>query len=498
MNLGMNSDILWTLIAVQIAMGGFDSVFHHEFTERLAWRRKQRRELMLHGARSWIYAIVFFSLGWLEVHGTWAVVLLALLLLEAGITLVDFVEEDMTRKLPASERITHTLLALNYGAVLAMLLPVLISWAGQPTAMGWAYSGVWSWFAGLAAAGVVVFGLREFSAAVRIGRLVRADAAPLMDAIAGRRTVLVTGATGFIGTRLVEGLTAAGHEVIVLTRSPEKAAALCPPFRLITSLEQIDDTDRIDAIVNLAGEPLANGLWTRAKRKRIVDSRVQMTEAIVHMIGRLRYKPPVLVTASAVGWYGLRGDEILREHDEGTPCFSRDVCVATESAAQKARDYETRVVMLRIGLVLGTDGGLLSRLLFPFEFGLGGRIGSGKQWMSWIERDDAVRLIAHAIATPELRGAVNATAPSPVTNAEFARVLGRVLRRPAFLPLPAWPLKLALGDFANELLLSGQRVLPYKTLASGFTFTNPTLYDALLTMVRGGVRATQPAIRLAA
>jgi uncharacterized protein (TIGR01777 family) len=494
----MNSDLLWTLIAVQIAMGGFDSIYHHEFTERLAWRPKQRRELMLHGARSWIYAVVFFSLGWLEVHGAWAVVLMALLLAEAAITLVDFVEEDMTRKLPASERIAHTLLALNYGAVLAMLLPVLIDWTRQATAILPAYYGWWSWFAGAAAAGVGVFGLREFSAAFRVGRAVRSDAAPLMDAIAGRRTVLVTGATGFIGTRLTEALVAAGHEVVVLTRSPQKAAALRPPFRLITSLDHIGDTDRIDAIVNLAGEPLANGLWTRAKRKRIVESRVQMTEAVVRMIARLKYKPPVLVTASAVGWYGLRGDEILREHDDGTPCFSRDVCVAAETAAQKARDYETRVVMLRLGLVLGADGGLLARLLFPFEFGLGGRIGSGRQWMSWVARDDAVRLIAHVIATPELRGAVNATAPSPVTNAEFARALGHALRRPALLPLPAWPLRRVLGDFATELLLSGQRVLPYKALASGFSFVHGTLDSALLTMLRSGVPATRPAIRLAA
>jgi uncharacterized protein (TIGR01777 family) len=319
-----------------------------------------------------------------------------------------------------------------------------------------------------------------------------------VDAIVGRRTVLITGATGFIGTRLVEALASGGHEVIVLTRSPEKAARLRPPFRIITALDQVGDTDRIDVIVNLAGEPLANGLWTRAKRRRIVESRVQTTEAIVRMIARLKYKPPVLVTASAVGWYGLRGDEILREHDDGTPCFSRDVCIAAEAAGMRARDFETRVVALRIGLVLGVDGGLLSRLLFPFEFGLGGRIGSGRQWMSWIERDDLVRLIAHIIATPELRGAVNATAPVPVANADFARALGRALNRPAILPLPAWPLRLLLGDLAHELLLCGQRVLPYKAQATGFVFAHGTLEEALAGILGGRRTVPRPSLARAA
>jgi uncharacterized protein len=187
----------------------------------------------------------------------------------------------------------------------------------------------------------------------------------------------------------------------------------------------------------------------------------------------------VLISGSAVGWYGLWQDEALTEFDGGKACFTRRVCETWERTARAAERHGVRVVRLRIGLVLGTDGGLLSRLLTPFEFGLGGRSGSGRQWMSWIERDDLVRLIAHAIATPSLSGPVNATAPAPVTNKVFTQELARALRRPAFLWIPSALLHRVAGDFADELLLGGQRVLPDKAETSGFRFRHPTLRHAL-------------------
>lgn len=487
----MTSTLLWTLIVLQIFMGAFDTVYHHELTERLAWRPAQRRELLLHGARNLLYALVFAGLGWFTLHGIWAMALIAILVAELFITLADFVEEDMSRKLPASERVTHTLLALNYGAILVLILPVLIGWAREPSAIVPATHGILSLVLAVSAIGVVISGTRDFAAAARIAKLTAPSAAELVRDLGGRRTVLVTGATGFIGKRLVEALAAAGHQTIVLTRSKANALELRPPFQLVTDLDQIASDARIDAIVNLAGEPIGNALWTKAKRHKILNSRLEMTADVVRLIARLEQRPAVLVNGSAIGWYGLRGDEVLTEAGGGRACFSREICTAWEAEAEKAQPLGIRTVLLRIGLVLGTEGGVLSRLLFPFEYGLGGRIGSGRQWMSWIARDDLVRLIAHVIAKPELSGPVNATAPEPARNSEFSTELGRAMHRPAFMPLPALPLHWLAGAFADELLLGGQRVVPQKALASGFVFRYPTLRVALAAIVGKGESARQ-------
>ena len=490
----MTSTLLWTLIAVQIALGAFDTLYHHEWTERLAWRVSQRRELKLHGVRNLIYGALFATLGWSEVHGALALAVIAFLAVEIVITLADFVEEDASRRLPATERVTHTLLALNYGAILYALLPVLFGWAAEDMAVVAVSHGWWSLFAGAAALGVALFGLRDLAASARAPRLVPKPAAALVTALPRHQSILVTGATGFVGTRLVEGLAAAGHDVIVLTRNAEKALALRPPFRLVTDLDQIDGATRIDAIVNLAGEPVSGGLWTRARKRAIVESRKTMMAGLLGLIARLEQAPAVFVGASAIGWYGLRGDEELAEDAEpARDFFSHESCAVVEHEMEKARGFGLRVVALRIGLVLGTEGGLLARLLLPFEFGMGGRIGSGTQWMSWIARDDLVRLIAHAVANEGLEGPVNATAPAPVRNADFARALGHALHRPAVMPLPALPLRL-LGDFGKELLLGGQRVVPKKALASGFAFNYPTLPMALESML-GAKAAREHVIR---
>lgn len=474
----MTSTLLWTLILIQTAMGAFDTIYHHELTERLPWRASQARELALHATRNLLYAVVFIMIGWFETHGAWAVLLMGVLAIEVVITLLDFVEEDLSRALPASERINHTLLALNYGAILCLVIPKLLQWSHDATALKPAFYGFWSVLTAASAAAVVVWGLRDFFASRRAGALVAGRAGELVAALSGRRNVLVTGATGFIGSRLVEALAEAGHEVTVLARSPARAAKLAPPFRLVTSLAQIPHDAAIDTVINLAGEPIAEAPWTAARRRRILRSRLQTTRDVVRLLDRLDAAPALLISGSAVGWYGLWQDESLTEFDGGKNCFSHRVCDAWERMAMRARRRGVRVVRLRIGLVLGTAGGMLSRLLTPFEFGLGGPIGDGRQWMSWIERDDLIRLIAHVMATPSLSGAVNATAPNPARNADFARALGRALRRPAFMPMPAALLRL-LGDFADELLLGGQRVLPDKALASGFAFRHETLASAL-------------------
>ena len=474
----MTSPLLWSLIAIQIAMGAFDTFYHHEMTERLAWRPSQRHELQLHGVRNMLYAALFLVLGWLEVHGLLAVAITVVLVAEVVITLMDFVEEDISRKLPASERINHTLLALNYGAILVLLVPVLIEWAGQPTAVMPAFHGVWSVLATASAVGVGLFGLRDLAASRRLARLNGRTVTGLVAGLPGRQTILVTGATGFVGSRLVAALTASGHQVIALVRNPAKVDALHAPITLLTSLDQLPDDAKIDAIVNLAGEPIGNGLWTDAKRRKIIDSRISMTGDVVRLIGRLQQRPSVLVSGSAIGWYGLWQDQPLTESAKAHACFSHELCAAWEQEAGPASDYGVRVVYLRTGLVVGTEGGLLTRMLTPFEFGLGGPMGSGKQWMSWIERDDLVRLIGHALVKPVISGPINATAPIPVTNRKFTEELGRRLRRPAIFRIPATLLHHAAGDFADELLLGGQRVIPNKALSSGFVFRHETLRSA--------------------
>jgi uncharacterized protein len=479
----MTSTLLWSLIILQMAMGAFDIAYHHELTERLAWRPTQRRELLLHAVRNALYAVLFTVFGWFEPRGAWAAAVMAILAVEVAVTLMDFVEEDVSRKLPASERITHTLLAINYGAILVMLLPLLWGWAAQDTSLAHVSHGALSALATIAAIGVAGFGARDVYTAWRTQRLLPAPRDELARPLAGRQHLLVTGATGFVGRRLVEALTSAGHDVTVLTRDPHKTDVLCPPFRVVTSLDQIPKDAMIDGIVNLAGEPIAEGLWTRARRRRILRSRLQVTRGVVRLIARLDRRPGVLVSGSAIGWYGLWQDEDLTEFDGGKACFTHRVCEAWERMAIRARSLGVRVVLLRTGLVLGTEGGLLSRVLTPFEYGLGGPIGSGAQWMSWIERDDLVRLIVHVLATPSIRGPFNATAPAPVRNATFARELGRALRRPARLRAPARLLHRLAGAFADELLIGGQKVLPAKAEDSGFEFRHATLGSALSAML---------------
>jgi uncharacterized protein (TIGR01777 family) len=353
-----------------------------------------------------------------------------------------------------------------------------LDWTLQPTGVRPAYQGWLSIAAAASAAGVCLFGLRDYAASRRLARLGSAPAGELVARLAGRRTVLVTGATGFVGSRLVAALTGAGHQVIALVRNPAKAEMLSPPITVITGLDQLPDDTAIDAIVNLAGEPIGNALWTEAKRRRIVDSRVNTTSEVVKLIARLTRKPAVLVSGSAIGWYGLWQDQPLTESAKSHACFSHELCEAWEKAAAPAEMYGVRVVCLRIGLVLGIDGGFITRMLMPFEFGLGGPLGSGRQWMSWIERDDLVRLIGHVIGKPDISGPINATAPIPVTNLKFTEELARRLHRPALFRIPDALLRRVGGDFANELLLGGQRVIPNKALSNGFVFRHETLRSA--------------------
>ncbi len=484
----MDNPILWSLISVQVFMGAFDMLVHHEGTERLAWRASQKHELRLHGVRNFFYAVIFICFAWIEPHGIFTVILASILTVEVLITLWDFVEEDLTRKLPATERVLHTLLALNYGAILAFAAPVLWEWAFLPAALMPVSYGWWSVMATVSAIGVGVFSARDLMAAARCDRLGRGDPAALVAALKPRQHILITGGTGFIGTRLVEALVTARHHVTVLTRDVRKADGLRHPVRVITSLDLIDDDDRFDAIINLAGDAVAGGLWTAKKRAKIIGSRVQMTQALHALIARLTHKPECLINGSAVGWYGLQDDgddTALTEEAPAKPAFVHDVCAAWEQETLPISAQGVRVVILRIGLVLGVDGGMLARLLTPFEFGGGGIMGHGRQWMPWIEHDDMIRVIAFTMATRNLSGTVNAVAPEPVQNERFSRDLAAALNRPLLLRFPQWLLAGALGDLGREAMLGGQRVVPARLLESGFVFANETLAPTLRKMTGG-------------
>jgi len=490
----MDSPLLWSLIGLQIAFGAFDTLFHHEFTERLPWRASQRDELRLHGVRNLFYAAIFLVIGWMEPKGAFALALIAVLAVEIVITLMDFVEEDRSRRLPPSERVLHTLLALNYGAILALLAPTLVRWGGESTGVAFVNHGALSLLCVAAACATALFGLRDLGAAARLGRMAPRRPGPLAAGLRAGSHALVTGATGFIGSRLVEAMVAEGVHVTALVRDPKRAIEKLPaPIRLVTDLSSIRNDEPLDAVIHLAGEPLADGLWTEQKKSRVIESRRALTHGLIALMARLAKAPEVFIAASAVGWYGMSGDEPLTESDSACDAsFSHESCAAVEDAARGAEILGVRVVRLRIGLVLDPAGGLLARMLLPFEFGVGAPFGAGRQMMSWISRDDLVRLIVYAMRNPALSGAVNAAAPHAVSNRVFSKALAKALGRPMLFRIPAAPLRLLLGEFAEELLLGGQNVKPVKALKAGFVFADVDLEAALRDMT--GARRSGPAL----
>ena len=295
--------------------------------------------------------------------------------------------------------------------------------------------------------------------------------------------VIVTGSTGLVGSALVRSLLADGHEVTRLVRggaqgfrAPGTTAVHWDPER-----GEIDagELEGHDAAVHLAGESIAEGRWDDEKKRRILESRVKGTQLIAGALAGLNAKPKVLVSASAVGFYGDRGDEVVREESASGTDFLSEVCREWEKATLQASQAGLRVVHLRIGVVLDREGGALPKMLTPFKLGVGGRVGSGRQYMSWITLADLVAVIRRALEDESLRGPVNAVAPRPVTNEEFTKALGRVLGRPTIFPVPAFAARLAFGEMADALLLSGSRVEPARLNEAGFEFKNPEVEGAL-------------------
>jgi len=299
--------------------------------------------------------------------------------------------------------------------------------------------------------------------------------------------IVIAGGTGFLGRPLADVLSASGADVVVLTRRTTAAAAR---HRLIewnpdgTAVGAwAESVNGAAAVINLAGESIAGSRWSAAHKQRILDSRVRATRSLVDAIRRADAPPPVFVSGSAVGYYGPCDDRLLDESAQPGSDFLARVCVEWEKEAHAAED-RTRVVLIRTGLVLERDGGALPQMLLPFKLGAGGPVGSGRQYWPWIHRDDWISLVVWALRTPSIAGAVNATAPQPVTNREFARALGRALHRPSFMPAPAFALRLMLGEMADALLLSGQRAIPAKAEREGFSFRHRRVEDALAAILQ--------------
>ncbi len=306
--------------------------------------------------------------------------------------------------------------------------------------------------------------------------------------------ILITGGTGFIGGALSRELKNSGHNVIVTTRRPSdsKERLTWNPPVLIPS----DMISKMDAVINLAGESIASGRWTKKRKELIMSSRINVTRSLVESMKQIPLNPPllkgdrgglprVLISASAIGYYGAHGDEYVTEDARPASDFLAEVCKAWEAEALKAQELGIRVVLVRIGGVLESDGGALPPMTIPFKFFLGGPIGNGRQWFSWVHRDDVVGIMKYALENESVSGPINATAPNPVTNKEFSASLGKAIGRPSWLAVPGFVVKLTLGELGN-ILLTGQRVLPVKALKAGYQFKYSDVDDALRAIFRKG------------
>lgn len=478
-------NVFYSLLMVQALLGAFDNFWHHELGARLPQRSSARRELALHATREAIYGLLFIGLAWWEWRGLWALLPAGLLVVEFIVTCADFLEEDRTRELPPLERVLHTVLATNFGVLLGLMAPQFLHWWHGAAGVVFVSHGAWSWLFTLGGAAVLLWSARNTQAALRWhAQAGTARAAPTPVASPARphaAAVLVTGGTGFVGTALVRQLLDQGHRVMVLTRDVRQARRLFDDRAwALDRLDDIPAETRIEAVVHLAGAPVLGLPWTQARRRVLVESRTGTMEQLLRLMRRLHEAPRVLVSASAVGYYGL--PVTARPLSECAPAqpqrFQSALCVVAEHEAQRAEALGLRVVRVRLGIVLGHGGGAFPALDLAARFGLGARIGCGAQPVPWVHLDDAVALLRFAIAQPGLAGPVNGVAPEVVSQQHFVREMASVHGRRARLRVPAWVLARSLGEM-SELLTQGQPVAPIRALRAGFRFAYPSLQAAL-------------------
>ena len=298
--------------------------------------------------------------------------------------------------------------------------------------------------------------------------------------------ILVSGSSGLVGKALIKSLTNDGHEVVRLVRRERSPGALEIEWHPNQGRIDSQRLEGLDAVVHLAGESIAAGRWTEARKRSIRESRTKGTSLLSESLARMSHPPSVFLSASAIGYYGNRGDELLKESSAPGNDFLADVCVGWEAATKPTVQKGIRTVFARFGVILDSDGGALAKMLTPFRMGIGGKVGDGKQWMSWIALDDVVAALKFLISDESISGPVNIVSPNPVTNAEFTRTLGRTLSRPTIFPMPAFGARLAFGEMADALLLSSQKVKPSVLEDKGFLFSWPKLEPALKHVLASG------------
>lgn len=464
------------LLIAQGVLGAIDTIYHHELTIALPRRPGAKQELAIHSVRALLYGVVFAAIANMEFHGAWIFSISVLVMIEVGLTLWDFVVEDNSRKLPTTERILHTVLAINGGALFGLYAWQLAQWWRLPTTLVKVDHGWQGVLLTLFAIGVALSGIRDGIAAVALNRKTTPDNPFLPLA---HHNILVTGGTGFIGEALVTRLLEAGHNVTVWSRDPLRASYLFDGrARCIRDIARLDKNERFDTVINLAGMPVIGPRWSSRRKSQLLASRIDTTQKLVDWFSRTQTHPTSWIQASAIGYYGVRpASEILDEESLQGNGFMADLCARWESTAQAVEKLGTRCVILRFGLVFG-PGGALPSLLLPYRLGLGGRLGDGQQIMSWIHLDDLLKLFANAMDTDSMRGTYNAVAPEQISQARFAEAVGQVLQRPVWFHFPAKLIRLLAGEMA-QIFVDGQRVIPKRLLNERFQFRYPTLINAL-------------------
>ena len=305
--------------------------------------------------------------------------------------------------------------------------------------------------------------------------------------------ILVSGSTGFLGTAAIEALEREGNTIArlvrpeTLQRGPAGGSGQTVAWDPIAGKFDAAAAEGADALVHLAGASIAGGRWSLSRKNLLRSSPIEATRHLIGAVSKLRRPPRVIVASSAIGYYGNRGDETLTETSAPGSDFLSKLCREWEAETARGAEFGARVVSLRFGIILAAHGGALPRMLAPFQMGVGGRLGTGRQWMSWLTLQDALSMIQFALASAGLAGPVNAVTPNPVTNAEFTKILAKTLHRPALFPAPAFALRLALGEMADALLLSSQKVVPSKLVSAGYRFLQPDLADGLMKVLRKNI-----------
>lgn len=483
------------LLVAQGLMGAYDTIYHHELRAALPQQTSAIVELKIHAMRGLLYGVVFISVAWFIFGGAWFWVFFTLVFVEICLSLWDFLVEDRDRQLPWSERVLHTLLAINGGAAFGLLATQGPYWLALPNELFVQTHGWLTLVLSLFGIGVALSGVRDACAARHLQKQAkRSEEKNFPSYVRPDKplSILITGGTGFIGQHLIQHWLPLGHRITVLTRRHILAARLFKgKVRTVQSLHELHAHDTFEVIVNLAGAPILTTRWTEVGKALLRKSRINLTQELVEWIQNATHKPKVFLTGSAIGYYGHPGEDgmpALNETRTHQKCFISELCQAWESAAQPAQTV-TQLIVLRLGLVLGLQHALPA-MLIPIQLGVGGKIGSGNQWFSWIHIDDVVRaidfLMADALKTDLPTSSsyaspartYNLVAPNAVRQQDFAKLAARIHRRPIGFGIPERLLKFFLGE-RSSLLLKSQRVKPQRLLEAGFSFAFPELETAL-------------------